>query len=95
MGRGVGQCLVMIALSAPTRTIAIKYPQIVVGLQSGKVHFLEIQVKDEEPIITPVRLWLCGEEGKQGTWDDNIPHFVNGAENVLWQKRKYLIRLQG
>ena len=91
-----GQCLVMIALSAPTRTIAIKYPQIVVGLQSGKVHFLEIQrLKIEEPIITPVRLWLCGEEGKQGTWDDNITTLCEWCGKRLVAEKKILDTIAG
>ena len=66
-----GQCLTIIALSAPIITIAVKYPQIVAGLSTDKVNFLEIhQLKIEEPIITPMRLWLYGTEGKPGRWDD-------------------------
>ena len=91
-----GQCLVITVLSAPVETIAIKYPQIIVGLNSGKVHFLEIsRLKIETPIITPVRLWLYGMEGKPGTWDDNITALCEWCGKRLVADRKILDTIAG
>ena len=89
-----GQCLVMI--SAPITSIAIKYPQIVVGLESGEVYILEIQrLKIEKPIITPVRLWLYGIKGKQGRWDDNITALCEWCGKRLVTEKKILDMIAG
>ncbi len=91
-----GQCLGMIALPAPIRAIAIKYPQIVAGLDSGKVHFLEIHgLKIGKPVITPVRLWHYGIEGKPGRWDVNITALCEWCGKRFATEKKILDTIAG
>lgn len=91
-----GQCLVIMALSGPIRTIAIKYPQIIVGLDFGEVNFLDIsRLKIEKPIITPMRLWLYGMEGKEGRWDDTISALCEWCGKRLVAETKILDTIAG
>ena len=91
-----GQCLGMIVLSAHIMAIFIRYPQIIVSLSTGNVNFLEIpRLKIEKPIITPLRLWLYGIEGKPGKWDDNITALCEWCGKRFVTEKKILDAIAG